>query len=448
MKQGKKSRVDEGWQRLQPILDQELPQKEKKRRALWLWLLPMLLGAAGIGYMFLGSQSSKSEETLLSTAHTTPLATNSPATNYDHSKIETETTNTSDTQNITKKDNITGLLASDLSKQQPQKKIPANTTSNTRIKNHNPNHNSSTSSHNPSTRLRPTLAQNTNTIKQTIEPEKTNIPSQLLSKQTGNAKSAMQSSTNSINPIPFIDKLPYLVLSTTATELRIVNASNFSTSATHTTLAQLPKTKMLEPSLNLLTFFAPQMNSAGLEIGLALDAQKNNWHYGINFGAGYYFSQYTTITTLSDGSRIAEDNFDPGGLSSANAPNSSLPNYQSYVMLGITGGRSIKSNLSISGLIGLEKYFFMSTQSDDSHADLEDVPVTLGNMDSETENLITPPRINHNSWNPISQLSASYILGSWSLGLGYRTSFGSLFKIEGNNKYKAHKLFVTLKKSF
>ncbi len=432
MQDNRSNRVDRGWDKMFPILEAELPQKEEKRRALWLFLWPALLVGIGIGAWLLmpdSNTANKIEPYPLNQKLTPTTESKSEkllVENNNHKSINEEPTSVASNVTTPISNIITTSTQPIKSTAQIIKEAPATKKSVATIFTQTPTSNYSPAVTKKSVSLA-AASPTTSTTPKSIDVKNDRLTLETLSPLVS-LGTLIQYDRNNFFPITFQPEL-------------------FSEPILPAEKNQLQK---WVPSIALSGFHAHQLNTLGPELNLGLIRKNNKVGYGITLGAGYQLNDKANMTTADSLEEIllSNDNSPTGvaneiGLSGSNSGTFEDNNNvldtsvdsrittlnRLYFKTGAFFAYQLSSKVSLGIHAGIEYYDFTNQNEDGSRQTVEATGAELPTL---------------NSLLPYNELQVSYGLSDkLQLGVAYRYSHKDLFKTS-IQRQRAHKYLLSL----
>lgn len=297
MKQGKMNsteRMDQGWERLQPILDKEFPPKKKNRKGFWILLV------AGLMSLALGAYIIIIKKNISQVTQALPIAAKSI-------KISDESNAT-----IAK----TATLIAKNSKLQDSKNILEVAT----LKN--------TISNNKSSKVTNEVQSNALTFNNNLKIQENKTTTGSTPSTTKVSKESKVIPRTSFTYNPPVDKIKTIALSRKPPAHEPIVISKVPTlpmitinptdnrpllSIKHyTTITNEQNNTKSTWALSSKAFVVPSLENLGTQLGLAYTRQIKKLYYQANLGVGKYFSDFPleTLTLQSSNSVISDDDLE------------------------------------------------------------------------------------------------------------------------------------------
>lgn len=456
MKQGNSStRVDRGWDKMRPILDNELPHKKRRKGFLWLWLFPLALAISIAAYILLRKENNA------------PVVSNNyKIQQVNLSQQKEETISLTETQNnkaLNKPASMNKTKASSYTSADRQSINNSESTSSNSIKVGTTKTIKKEADHKNTKKTFPII--NSNNEKQIVKPsivlstKQADIKNMKPAVSDNNSRAQLTIPTKSnlplVLPLHSISAIPKLLAyDSKLPELPI--AINLSP----TSIKTQNKESKWKLGLAATGIYATRLESYGTEINTSFSRRLKKYKIGIQLGGGYYFNnvdlQTKFISAATEPETVIsnEDNtLGTAGTFSEMELNEvavttvhfSKKEHRPYLHFGTFIAYKFLPSLSIKYQLGVEKYFQSSYFSDtgrlasptSASADnsLEDSIRNAGFLSSK--NLIAYNQINLD-WTINDKLN---------LGIGYRHGISELFS-STDKKYHPNKLFMSIGYTF
>jgi len=462
MKQGKdNSRVDLGWERMQPILNKELPIQKSRKRFLWVWLFSTaaLLGVIGY-YSTSGDNTPKALEEKPQPVVTkeivgvdTKARTNTEIASSDeatHKRQATSSDSSTASENSDSKTDEKTIVTTNRKVNSPVKS--KNFIAQNKIAKTLPLADHNRTSTTTTTQTKSDLVKveyntigttNNLTAPTSIQPghahSKTIIPTTTAELQTLRTISQLQ------RPIAFLS-------SKNERSLSFLPSMNFREQEEEVLPKPITHPVNHNLKLNVAGFYASSFPSVGSEINLSYGLQRGKFDLGITAGPGYYFDGLISTDETQDEINASDPNAGfnvPTGdtMSNGNMQGGLLGgaplSIQWYLNGGLYTEYQLSKKLSIRYQFGVEKHKIRNLDKleEFNNRGASPTPIIAEGANADLTEQIT---YDNTDWLVYHQAGIQYKLGSkFALSLSYRSGHKFIFATD-NKSYKAHKLLFNI----